>query len=63
MKMITGIEFKISRLLLMMLREGEIDNKAYCKISRFINAEIEPFVRNEMNGFIYKKKKEWKIKC
>jgi hypothetical protein len=52
------IEFKISRVLLLMIRDGEIDNAAYCKISRLVNAEMESFVINEMNGFVYKKKRK-----
>jgi hypothetical protein len=59
--MMSEIEFRISRLLLMMLRDGEIDNTSYCKISRFFYSEMEPFVTNEMNGFVYKKKRVRKV--
>jgi hypothetical protein len=61
MKMMSDIEFKVSMVLLMMLRDGEIDNSSYCKISRFFYSEMEPFVINEMNGFVYKKKRERKV--
>jgi hypothetical protein len=58
----TKIEFKITRMLLMMVRDNEIDVDIYRKLSRLVNVEMGSYIIDETNGYVFKKQKKKRIK-